>query len=65
MAFNSQICLDTHWQSDITQWRFANGQDVEISNWLDDHSRALLSITVYDRVTGVNVMDTFTDNINE
>jgi transposase InsO family protein len=52
------------WQSDFTHWRLANGQDVEILNWLDDHSRMLLSITVYDRVTGMNVMDTFTDNIN-
>ncbi len=31
------------WQSDFTHWRLADGTDVEILNWLDDHSRMLLS----------------------
>ncbi|MFV0406220.1 MAG: helix-turn-helix domain-containing protein [Propioniciclava sp.] len=35
------------WQSDFTHWRLANGSDVEILNWLDDHSRYLLSATVH------------------
>ena len=26
------------WQSDFTHWRLADGTDVEILNWLDDHS---------------------------
>ena len=26
------------WQSDFTHWRLADGADVEILNWLDDHS---------------------------
>ena len=29
------------WQSDFTHWRLRDGTDVEILNWLDDHSRLL------------------------
>lgn len=53
------------WQSDFTHWSLAGGQDVEIINLLDDHSRMLLSITVYNRITGVIVVDTFKENIND
>ena len=47
------------WQSDFTHWRLADGSDVEILNWLDDHSRLLLSCTVHRPVTGRTVVDTF------
>ena len=40
------------WQSDFTHWRLADGTDVEILNWLDDHSRYLLACTVHAPVTG-------------
>lgn len=30
------------WQSDFTHWCLADGTDVEILNWLDDHSRFLI-----------------------
>lgn len=30
------------WQTDITHWTLADGTDVEIANWLDDHSRLCL-----------------------
>ena len=30
------------WQADITHWALADGTDVEICNWLDDHSRFCL-----------------------
>ena len=53
------------WQSDFTHWRLANGADVEILNWLDDHSRLLLSCTAHPRVTGEHVVSTFSENINE
>ena len=53
------------WQSDFTHWRLADGTDVEILNWLDDHSRLLLSCTVHARVTGEHVLASFSDNINE
>ncbi len=35
------------WQSDFTHWRLADGTDVEILNWLDDHSRYLLACTAH------------------
>ena len=33
------------WQSDITHWALADGSDVEILHWLDDHSRYCLAGT--------------------
>jgi transposase InsO family protein len=47
------------WQSDFTHWQLANGQDVEILNWLDDHSRYLLGSTVHRPVTGPVVLAQF------
>ena len=35
------------WQSDFIHWRLVDGTDVEVLNWLDDHSRYLLSATVH------------------
>jgi len=48
------------WQSDFTHWTLADGTDVEILNWLDDHSRYLLACTAYRRVTGPDVVASFT-----
>jgi transposase InsO family protein len=47
------------WQSDFTHWRLADGTDVEILNWLDDHSRYLLGCTVHRPVTGPIVLAQF------
>jgi transposase InsO family protein len=47
------------WQSDFTHWRLADGADVEILNWLDDHSRYLLGCTVHTPVTGDHVTSRF------
>lgn len=47
------------WQSDFTHSRLADGTDTEIVNWLDDHSRLLLSCTAHRPVTGRHVVDTF------
>ncbi len=47
------------WQSDFTHWRLQDGTDVEILNWLDDHSRYLLSCTAHTPVTGDDVVQTF------
>jgi transposase InsO family protein len=49
------------WQSDFTHWRLADGSDIEIITWLDDHSRAALSVTAHACITGDIVIDTFTD----
>jgi transposase InsO family protein len=47
------------WQSDFIHWRLSDGTDVEILNWLDDHSRYLLSCTAHQPVTGDDVVATF------
>jgi transposase InsO family protein len=47
------------WQSDFTHWALAGGQDTEIINWLDDHSRHLLACSAWAPVTGKVVVDTF------
>jgi len=49
------------WQSDFTHWQVADGTDVEILSWLDDHSRYLLACTAYRRVTVGDVVASFTD----
>jgi transposase InsO family protein len=48
------------WQADFTHWRLADGLDVEILCWIDDHSRYALSVTAHRPVTGRSVVDTFT-----
>jgi transposase InsO family protein len=53
------------WQADFTHWRLANGSDVEILCWLDDHSRYAVSVTAHRRVTGRIVVDTFTTALEE
>jgi transposase InsO family protein len=47
------------WQSDFIHWQLADGTDVEILSWLDDHSRYLLSLTAHQPVTGDEVVATF------
>jgi transposase InsO family protein len=47
------------WQSDFIHWRLADGTEVEILNWLDDHSRYLLSCTAHTPVSGDVVVVTF------
>ena len=47
------------WQTDFTHWRLADGTDIEIITWLDDHARAALSVTAHARITGDIVVDTF------
>jgi transposase InsO family protein len=53
------------WQSDFTHWRLADGTDIEILNWLDDHSRFLLSCTAHKPVNGVDVVEKFKACVNE
>jgi transposase InsO family protein len=48
------------WQSDFTHWRLADGTEVEIISWLDDHSRYLVACTAFCRVAGDDVVATFT-----
>jgi len=53
------------WQSDFTHWRLADETEVEILNWLDDHSRLLLSCTAHTPVTGRDVVDAFLAAVDE
>ena len=52
------------WQSDFTHHKLANGRDIEIITWLDDHSRFALHISAHMRITGAAVLHTFTTTIN-
>ena len=47
------------WQADFTHHRLADGIDIEILTWLDDHSRYALSVTAHRPVTGPAVVATF------
>lgn len=47
------------WQADFTHHRLADGSDIEILTWLDDHSRYALSVTAHRPVTGPAVVNTF------
>jgi transposase InsO family protein len=51
------------WQSDFTHYRLADGRDVEIISWLDDHSRYALSVTAHSRITGPIVRQTFRETV--
>jgi transposase InsO family protein len=53
------------WQSDFTYWTLADGTDVEILDFIDDHSRYLLHLTAHRRVTGTIVVDAFLDTTQE
>ena len=53
------------WQSDFIHWRLADGTDVEILNWLDDHSRYLLSCTAHQPVSGDDVVAVFLDAVGQ
>ena len=55
------------WQTDFTHYRLRDGtpggRDVEVLNFLDDHSRYLLASTAYPRVTGPAVAKAFRETI--
>ena len=47
------------WQADITHWRLARGQDVEILNMIDDHSRLFVASRAYPTTKAADVVDVF------
>ncbi len=47
------------WQSDFTHYPLADGTDIEILSWLDDHSRYVLHASAHRPVTGKIVLATF------
>src|SRR3954470_5861886 len=53
------------WQSDFIHWRLQDATDVEVLNWLDDHSRYLLSCTAHQPVSGDDVVRTFLGAVDD
>jgi transposase InsO family protein len=47
------------WQADITHWRLAGGEDVEILNMIDDHSRLFLASRAFSTTKAADVVDVF------
>jgi transposase InsO family protein len=47
------------WQTDATHWQLADGTNVEILNFIDDHSRLCLASDTYPTVKGADVVQTF------
>ena len=47
------------WQSDFTHVRLADGTDVEVITWLDDHSRLALHVSAHPKITAAIVLATF------
>lgn len=53
------------WQSDFIHWHLQDATGVEILNWLDDHSRYLLSCSAHQPVTGDAVVSVFLATVAE
>jgi transposase InsO family protein len=53
------------WQSDVTHVRLKNGKSVDVLNFLDDHSRLLLSSSAHFVVTGQIVVSEFMNTVAE
>jgi transposase InsO family protein len=49
------------WQSDVTHWHLADGSEVEICNFLDDHSRLAVASAVMRTATAPKVLEVFRD----
>jgi transposase InsO family protein len=47
------------WQSDVTHWRLADGTEVEIVNFLDDHSRLVVASRAGPATTAARVVQVF------
>lgn len=47
------------WQSDVTHWRLRDGAEVEIVNFIDDHSRLAVASRVLPRATAPTVLRVF------
>ncbi|MGP5197512.1 MULTISPECIES: IS481 family transposase [Micrococcaceae] len=53
------------WQSDFIHWHLADGTGIEVINFLDDHSRALLSCTAHRAISGPIVVEQFLAACNQ
>jgi transposase InsO family protein len=64
LRFEAELPNET-WQTDFTHVRLADGKDVEVLNFLDDHSRMHLAAVAFTRVTGSAVVTTFRETIHQ
>lgn len=48
------------WQSDITHWHLSDGTDVQIVNFIDDHSRLAVASKVLSTVIASDIVEIFT-----
>jgi transposase len=58
MRFESDLPNET-WQSDMTHWHLENDEPVEIINFIDDHSRAVLASVAVPVATAAEVVRIF------
>jgi len=47
------------WQSDVTHWRLGDGTEVEIVNFIDDHTRLAVAARVLGTATAPTVLQVF------
>ena len=58
VRFNAELPNEL-WQADTTHWALADGADVEILNFLDDHSRFLVASKAFGTTKAPDVVATF------
>jgi transposase InsO family protein len=58
IRFEADLPNET-WQTDITHWRLAAGEHVEILNLIDDHSRLFLASEAYPTIKAQDIVDSF------
>jgi transposase len=47
------------WQSDMTHWKLEGNRHIEVINFVDDHSRAVMTSVVVPVATAQDVLDVF------
>jgi transposase InsO family protein len=60
LRFESDLPNET-WQSDMTHWHLENDEPIEIINFIDDYSRAVLCSSVVKVATSADVVRLFFD----
>lgn len=58
VRFEAKLPNET-WQVDATPWQLADGTQIEILNYVDDHSRLCLNSTAYTTVKAMDVVQAF------
>lgn len=61
LRFEAELPNET-WQGDITHWRLADGTEIEILDFIDDHSRVIVGAKVMRVFKAQDVINTFHEN---